>query len=152
MDVRVTCLGLSAQLIIGIYRYDPIPQHDFHSNVLSKLYGSIPATSEAFWDRLHCHQLSVFFMIMAIGTLYDDENASAATFSDRYHALGCGALSLSPIGKEATCWTIQALFLEVFFLFQSDRMSGERRWLLTGLASRVGHSVSDLFTLTRRLI
>lgn len=108
------------------------------SGIIDPLYGhhNIP-----YLDRVHSHTLSVFFIILASGALYDRES-SATLEGERYYALARAALCVDSMSNEATCSTVQAIFITICFMYHSDQSSNEGRWLLTGLCARAAQTVS----------
>jgi hypothetical protein len=118
---------------------DPVQRGDFDNSVLEPLYASahdpIPLTS------LEPHRLSLFFIVIAVGTLFDT-HPSARIIAEQYHAFACAAFSLESIADGATSATIQALYMMAHFLLLTDRSGGERRWLISGLTCKVIHMVS----------
>jgi hypothetical protein len=117
-------------------RYDPIVRSDFMNTVVSPIYGT---TGYVSVDTIHSHKLSVFFITMACGVLYDN-HPSAPTLAQQYHILSRAALSLDSILQEANCATVQALFMIIRFKYISDPR-GEERWLLGGLCVKVAQIV-----------
>ncbi|KAF8892108.1 hypothetical protein BD779DRAFT_1437104 [Infundibulicybe gibba] len=118
------------------WMYDPIVREDFVS-ILDTIYGN---SGYANLDNIHGHRLSAFFIVLANGILYDT-HPSSPTISEQYHALARAAMSLDSMLNEATCATVQALFMMFRFIYNSDRSSNEERWLLTGMCARVAQSV-----------
>jgi hypothetical protein len=118
---------------------DPVQRGDFDNTILEPLYASIhdpvPLTN------FEPHQLSVFFIVIGVGTLFDS-HPSARMIAEQYHALACATFSLESIADGATCATIQALFMMAHFLLITDRSGGERRWLISGLTCKVIQMVS----------
>lgn len=86
------------------------------------------------------HRLSVFFIVLGTGALFDS-HPSARIMAEQYHALACATFSLESILSGATCASIQALLMMTHFLFLTDRSGNERRWLLSGLSTKVIHMV-----------
>jgi len=119
------------------WMYDPISSDEFSSSILEPIYGAdgYPST-----DGLHSHRLAVFFMVLANGNLYDS-HPSAATVAEQYYALARAALSLDSILLEVTCATVQALFLVFRFVYNASQADKEERWLLTGLTTRIAHTI-----------
>jgi len=93
-------------------------------------------------NNIHSHRLSVFFILMASGVLYED-SSSTGIIAERYYALSRAALSLDPIYQDATCATVQALFMAIRYIYQSDCTNNEGRWLLMGVVVRVMQLVSN---------
>ncbi|KAG0709249.1 fungal-specific transcription factor domain-containing protein [Suillus ampliporus] len=116
---------------------DPIIRDDFMTNILTPLYGH---TGSPNIDSIHSHRLSVFFILLASGVLYD-ESPSSAVLAEQYHALSRAALSLDPIHQDATCATVQALVMTFTHIYHSDRTNNEARWLLMGVAARVAQLI-----------
>lgn len=121
-----------------IIRYDPIVRKDFFDTVMEPIYGTTPFAS---LDAIHPHRLSVFFILLASG-IYYDSHPSAPILAQQYHVLSRAALSLGSILQEANCATVQALFMILRFIFITDRINNEERWLLGGLCARVAQIVS----------
>ncbi|GLB41965.1 putative fungal specific transcription factor [Lyophyllum shimeji] len=119
------------------WMYDPISSAEFSTSILEPIYGTneYPAT-----NALHSHKLAVFFMILANGTLYD-AHPSATTLAEQYYALARAALSLDSVLLEVTCATVQALFLVFRFVYDASQADKEERWLLTGLTTRIAHTI-----------
>ncbi|KNZ76146.1 hypothetical protein J132_11368 [Termitomyces sp. J132] len=119
-------------------RYDPISYNDFVFSIVNPIYGSegYPST-----DALHSHRLAVFFMVLANGNLYDESQPKAAAVAEQYYALARAAFSLDSILVEATCATVQALFLVFRFVYNSSQSDKEERWLLTGLTTRIAQTI-----------
>ncbi|KAG2145129.1 hypothetical protein DEU56DRAFT_194357 [Suillus clintonianus] len=115
------------------WMFDPIVRDDFMTNILTPLYGH---TGSPNINSIHSHRLSVFFILLASGVLYEQSSASGV-LAEQYHALSRAALSLDPIYQDATCATVQALFMAFGHIYQSDRTNNEGRWLLMGVVARV---------------
>ncbi|KXN89399.1 hypothetical protein AN958_05772 [Leucoagaricus sp. SymC.cos] len=121
------------------WMYNPIPRSLFIRTFLDPIYGTtgIPSLT-----TVHSHKLSVFFIFLANGALYDETSGENTHWlSARYHQLARAALSLDPMLTDATVATCEALFMMIRFLFNSDRSANEERWLLTGLAARVAQMI-----------
>jgi hypothetical protein len=138
-------------------RHDPIGVQDFIKTIVDHIYGP---SGSANLHTLHPHRLSVFFIILATGVLYDDDKLSSI-LAERYHALARAALSLESILVEASCAAVQALFMIVRYIDASNRTCNETRWMLSGLCCRLSQTVSTsipvFFTLSeifriRRLV
>lgn len=110
-----------------------ITREDFTHEVLQRIYGPPGAPSVG---QVHPHRLAVFFGVMAIGTALDFE-PNACDQAGGFYILACSALSLAPMIAEAMVPTIQAVFLIKAFLHNSNRVSAEESWLLTGLIGRL---------------
>jgi len=106
------------------------------NTVVSPIYGTSGFVSV---DTSHSHKLSVFFIAMACGVLYEQPPVRANVGA----AISCSsraALSLDSILQEANCATVQALFMIIRFTYISDSR-GEERWLLGGLCVKVAQIV-----------
>jgi hypothetical protein len=90
-------------------------------------------------DSIHSHNLSVFFVLMATGLLFDSY-PSALILAQEYHALSRAALSLDSVLVEANCATVQAVFMIVRFIHLLDGR-GEERYMLGGVCERVAKIV-----------
>lgn len=92
---------------------------------------------------MHAHQIAVIYLVLAIGA-HISEDADGKTEGEKYYLLACAAMSLSPIIKEATSASLQALFAMVQYFNCVDSPACERRWLLSGVMYRLAYSVSPL--------
>ena len=125
-------------LISGCCRFDPVPRGDFEHAILEPLYSS--ANGVISLISFEPHRLSVFFMILGIGALFDS-HPDARTIAEQYHAFACATFSLESVVGGATCASAQAILMMSHFLFLTDRSGNERRWLLNGLCTKVIHMV-----------
>lgn len=117
------------------WMYEPVAPHDFQTNILQALYdeGGTPTIS-----TIHCHQLALFFIVIANGYLYTN-NPDRGRLSKFYESLCRASFSMDSILAEATVATVQTLFLIVRFIFTAERDRNEERWLLVGLNCRLAH-------------
>ncbi|KAJ8586898.1 hypothetical protein M405DRAFT_874860 [Rhizopogon salebrosus TDB-379] len=115
------------------WMFDPIIRDDFMTNILTPLYGH---TGSPNINNIHSHRLSVFFILLASGALYE-QSSSSGVMAEQYHALSRAALSLDPIHQDATCATVQALFMATRHIYLTDCANNEGRWLLMGVVGRV---------------
>lgn len=116
---------------------NPIVRNDFMSGIIDILYEQ---PHHPNLDRIHSHTLSVFFILLALGSLFDNEPSAMHT-AELYSALARAALCLDSIFNEATCSTVQALLLTTHFIHEQGRPHNEERWLLTGLCLRVAQTI-----------
>ncbi|KAI0041617.1 hypothetical protein FA95DRAFT_1598877 [Auriscalpium vulgare] len=116
---------------------DPIPRGDFERNILKPIYQTLDGRT--CLSTIHAHNLSVFFMVLAIGSVFDDW-PSRELLTEQYHALGRAAFALESIVRGATCAGSQALFLMLHYLYH-DRSGNERRWMLMGVCAKMSHMI-----------
>lgn len=119
------------------WMFDPIVRDDFMTNILTPLYGH---TGSPNVNSIHSHRLSVFFILLASGVLYE-QSPSSGLLAEQYHALSRAALSMVPIYQDATCATVQSLFMTFGHIYQSDRTNNEARWVLMGVVARVAQLI-----------
>ena len=113
-------------------------------------------------DPLLSHQLSLLYMVLAIGSLMDTSRPAYNVEAEKYHHLARAALFQSPIFEEPTLTAVQSLvsiegcdrranvlirpeqYLMAFYLFLSERHGSGvgSRWAFMGLAVKLGVSVS----------
>ncbi|KAF9005897.1 fungal-specific transcription factor domain-containing protein [Cyathus striatus] len=138
LPTRERALEIAALYYTNVaWQYDPVTHQDFMTAIMEPIYGN---SGYANVDSVHSHRLAVFFILLANGVLYDRDH-SAHDLAKQYHALSRAALSLDSVLVEATCATVQALFLMFRFIYNSDRSSNEERWLLTGLSARLAQTI-----------
>ncbi|KAF9457528.1 fungal-specific transcription factor domain-containing protein [Collybia nuda] len=119
------------------WMYDPIVRVDFFTTIIDPMYANDRANAE----NLHSHRLSVFFMVLALGSVYDAEDSRDMS-TKQYQALARATLSLDSILREVTCATVQALFLvSRSIMCNSDQDGKEGRWLMTGLCARIAQTI-----------
>ncbi|KAI0048133.1 hypothetical protein FA95DRAFT_1127130 [Auriscalpium vulgare] len=120
------------------WMYDPIPRADFERVMLQPVYQTPDRLASL--SSIHAHSVSVFFMVLALGSVFDD-GPSRELVAEQYHALGRAAFAMDSVVQGATCAALQALLLMVQFLYQADRSGNERRWLLMGLCAKVAQMI-----------
>jgi hypothetical protein len=84
-------------------RYKPVLQEDYQA-IADAVYDTSGVPN---LDGVHCHALSVFFVVMCFGSLHDGAHRAA----EQYHALACAAVSLQPLIHQRSYHLVQALFL-----------------------------------------
>lgn len=119
------------------WMYEPISRMDYETATFNFIYGP---NGEIRLDQIHPHLLSVFFIVIANGAIFD-RSANAEVASRTFHALARAALSMDSILQGSNCATIQAMFLIVRFIYNADRDRNEERWLITGLNCRLAHMI-----------
>jgi hypothetical protein len=135
-------LGLDVCAITRVYllypdtchRYQPAPKSEF-DELLNAVYSS---STDA--HKVHAHSLAVFFMIMCIGSLFDNVHPDHEIHTERYHAVARAALSSHSIVHQRSPTTVQALFLLNIYKYIIPRPSPEYRWLMSGICARCVHS------------
>ncbi|KAK2463713.1 hypothetical protein APHAL10511_004464 [Amanita phalloides] len=129
--------------IIDIYythvswMYSPIDREDLMISTINHIYSAMTCGE---LETVHSHRLSVFFIILANGFLYD-ASPTALGCARQYQALARAAISFDSLTQEVTCATVQAFFLMLRFAYNSDRRTNEERWLLTGLTARLSQVI-----------
>lgn len=118
--------------------FSVLQQEDF----VPKLLRTLRAVSEGatIGDGFHPHEIACIFLVLAIGSHFSGEPNGHGN-GEKYYLLGCAALSLTPLVKEATSTTIQALFVMVQYFNCIDGPGCERRWLLSSVMFRLAYSV-----------
>ncbi|KAF8638943.1 hypothetical protein AX16_010417 [Volvariella volvacea WC 439] len=121
--------------------HDPVIQDDFFDHILGPIYGS-PGPVDL--HQVHPHCLSIFFTVLANGVAFGSYSSSVL-ISRRYYAMARAAFSLQNPFHEASCVTIQALFMIIRLMYTIDLAGYEERWILSGLCARL----SQVFGLQR---
>lgn len=94
---------------------------------------------------VHPHKLSVFFVVLASGTL-NDNPTFASCLAQQYYVLARAAFSIKAIAREANTATVQAMFMIIWFLHMSDHENtSEERWLLAGICFKTAHIVGTSY-------
>ena len=107
-------------------------------SIFDPIYGANEVGSA---QAIHPHKLSVFFIVLASGTL-DDNPAFASGLAQQYYVLARAAFSMKAIAGEANIATVQAIFMVIWFLHISDHENtSEERWLLAGICFKTAHIV-----------
>jgi hypothetical protein len=86
--------------------------------------------------KVHPHSISVFFMVLCIGSTFDTTHPDHEIHTERFHALARAALSSHSIVHWRTCATIQALLLLNLYKYIAPRPSPEYMWLMSGICGR----------------
>ncbi|KAJ7695125.1 fungal-specific transcription factor domain-containing protein [Mycena rosella] len=145
-DVRANLINLLprtsvAQHFCEVYyrhaawMYTPISESDFYETVFGPIYDP-NATS---YESVSSHNLSVLYMVLAIGTLVDLAMPAHSAEATEYYQLGRAALSIDSVLEEPTIAGIQSLVLMCHFMFWAD-IEGPR-WVLMGLVVKLAHSI-----------
>ena len=92
-------------------------------------------------------RLSVFFVLLATGLLFDGDPPSARVLAEQFYALSRAAFVLDSVLVNATSSAVQALFMMSRYIHVRDQSSNERTWMLTGLCCRLAQTVSAFFPL-----
>lgn len=91
-----------------MYRYTPVPEEDFYETIFRPIY-----EGDNLLEPIKAHKLSVFWLVLAIGTLVDlDRSAHAKEAMQLYH-YGRTALSIDSVLDEQSIIGIQALVCSV---------------------------------------
>lgn len=111
---------------------------DFFLNILNVIYpdGEAPCLT-----IISPHSLSIFFATVALGILCD-KTEDGNKRSERYHNLARAALSFQSLSMDASCATIQAVFLITRLTQKIHSCVSEECWLLNGINNRLIHKVS----------
>ncbi|KAL0953596.1 hypothetical protein HGRIS_004804 [Hohenbuehelia grisea] len=120
------------------WMYDPLRRGDFMESIIHPIYGD--SDGDPNIDSIHSHRLSAFFILLAHGALNETQE-DALSLAHHYRALSKAALSLAPLQQDASCATVQALFMHGRFLYDAERNSTEERWLLVGLCARLAQKI-----------
>ncbi|KAL0567456.1 hypothetical protein V5O48_014535, partial [Marasmius crinis-equi] len=87
------------------WMYTPILQDDFNNLVFRPIYEGDSST----YETVSSHNLSIIYMILAIGTLLDLDKAAHSPEALQYYHLGRAALSIDGVFEEQSIPAIQAL-------------------------------------------
>lgn len=120
------------------WMYTPIPEVDFQQ-LFQRIYD--PGVTSQH-DRIDAHALSVFYLVLALGTLLDPGMPSHSSEAAQYYQLGRVALALQSVLEEQSITAIRALLLMCHYMFLSG-IEGPR-WVIMGLVVKLAHSVSPL--------
>ncbi|KAJ7636037.1 fungal-specific transcription factor domain-containing protein [Mycena polygramma] len=145
-DVKTSLLNLlprtsMAQRFCDIYyrhaawMYTPISESDFYETIFRPIYES-DGTS---YQSVSSHNLSVLYMVLAIGTLMDLDMPAHSPEATEYYQLGRAALAIDSVLEEPSIAGIQALVLMCHYMFWGD-IDGPR-WVLMGLVVKLAHSI-----------
>ena len=113
-------------------------------SVVDPIYDGVLATLNSA-----SHRLSLFFAVMACGSAYDTRNsfhtsADIDSLAERFLVLSRAAFALDQMTRNATVYTVQALFVMAMFMHATKRRGrsdNEIRWTIIGMCTRLAHSV-----------
>ncbi|KAJ7453953.1 fungal-specific transcription factor domain-containing protein [Mycena galericulata] len=145
-DVRANLLNLLprtavAQRFCEIYyrhaawMYTPISESDFYETIFRPIYDP----SGVSYASVSSHNLSVLYMVLALGTLLDLSMPAHSPEATEYYQLARAALAIDSVLEEPSIAGIQALLLMCHFMFWAD-IDGPR-WVLMGLVVKLAHSI-----------
>ncbi|KXN89389.1 hypothetical protein AN958_05762 [Leucoagaricus sp. SymC.cos] len=147
MELRSTIMGYlpnanTARKLCDMYfrhaawmQYTPITELDFFETVFRPMYDQSVAPAEP----ISAHNLSVLFMVLAMGSLLDLEAPPLSPQSMQYYQLGRASLALDSVLEEQSIPGIQALLLMCHFMFLSEM--GSPRWVIMGIIVKMAQSV-----------
>ncbi|CDO73245.1 hypothetical protein BN946_scf185008.g7 [Trametes cinnabarina] len=123
------------------WMYHPISVAQFNETAFNVFYNTDKTAD--IEDPLVAHQLSLLYMVFAIGSLMDTSRPAYNVEAEKYHHLARAALFQSPIFEEPTLTAVQSLYLMAFYLFLSERHGSGvgSRWAFMGLAVKLGVSM-----------
>ncbi|KAF7356822.1 putative transcriptional regulatory protein C1F7.11c [Mycena venus] len=152
-DVRQSLLNLLprtsvAQRFCDIYyrhaawMYTPINESDFYETIFQPIYDP----NGTSYGSVSSHNLSVLYMVLALGTLMDldmpahsPEASHSSLRATEYYQLSRAALAIDSVLEEPSIAGIQALVLMCHYMFWAD-IEGPR-WVLMGLVVKLAHSI-----------
>ncbi|KAK7445467.1 hypothetical protein VKT23_014886 [Stygiomarasmius scandens] len=129
-----------AQRLCDIYyrhaawMYTPISDKDFNETIFQPIYNS-----DGYQEPISFHNLSVLYMVLALGTLVDPECPSHSVEAAQYYQLSRAALAVESVFEQQSIPAIQALLLMCHYLFWED-VEGSR-WTTMGLVVKLAQSV-----------
>ncbi|KAJ7180459.1 hypothetical protein C8R46DRAFT_1069510 [Mycena filopes] len=137
-DVRANLINLlprtsMAQRFCEIYyrhaawMYTPISEPDFYETIFRPIYDP----NGASYESVSSHNLSVLYMVLALGTLVDLDMPAHSPEATEYYQLGRAALAIDSILEEPSIAGIQALLLMY--------IEGPR-WVIMGLVVKLAHN------------
>ncbi|KAI0763745.1 fungal-specific transcription factor domain-containing protein [Trametes elegans] len=123
------------------WMYNPVTMAQLNESAFNVFYNAHKAPDME--DPLLAHQLSLLYMILAIGSLMDVTRPAYNVEAEKYHHLARAALFQSPIFEEPTLIAVQSLYLMAFYLFLGERHGAGvgSRWAFMGLAVKLGVSM-----------
>ncbi|KAI0320858.1 fungal-specific transcription factor domain-containing protein [Amylostereum chailletii] len=118
--------------------YDPVPRPELTAVIIEPIYQAV--NGFMLFKSLHAHHLSIFFMVLATGLLFN-KGQSAPILVDQFHAMACAAFSMDSITRGASCASVQAMILMIHFSYWTDRNGSELRWLHNGMCVRIAQMI-----------
>ncbi|KZT73770.1 hypothetical protein DAEQUDRAFT_761749 [Daedalea quercina L-15889] len=120
----------------AFWHYSPDTSESFIPNLVHSVYTTPTA-------QLLPHRLSLFLMILAIGTAVDLEQHHEPYAAERYHQLARAALCETSVLHDPSIDTISALFYMVWYMlmFTSLKKAPEHAWGIMGLLAKLAQSL-----------
>ncbi|KAL1745879.1 hypothetical protein HDZ31DRAFT_81654 [Schizophyllum fasciatum] len=122
--------------------FNPLPEIVYMSEILEPIYISDSAPD---LTRIHPHRLSAFFMIIAMGAYYRQEDPIKLQRMFLYRAIGRATFCLEGVFNGASAATVQALLLLVASLASMliilDEEHKDETTLMLGICSRLAITV-----------
>ncbi|KZP14746.1 hypothetical protein FIBSPDRAFT_921339 [Athelia psychrophila] len=116
----------------------PIPRPDLMKCFIDPIYKGNEVGSAC---AVHPHKLSVLFIVLASGAVSDNP-AFALTLAQQYCVLSRACLSLKSVIRGANISTVQALFMNIWFLHLTDHdKSNEEGWILQGVCVKISQMI-----------
>ncbi|KAH8116341.1 fungal-specific transcription factor domain-containing protein [Phellopilus nigrolimitatus] len=125
------------------WMYNPISRQQFEEEVFPHFFNNDFAPPSPPSDSASSHRLALMFIVLAIGTLMDPNQAPYNLEAEKYHQLARAALFKSSIFDDPTLHAVQALFLMSYYLFLADRhgTGSGSRWIIMGFAVKLAQSI-----------
>ncbi|EPT05247.1 hypothetical protein FOMPIDRAFT_1155952 [Fomitopsis schrenkii] len=120
----------------AFWHYSPDTSESFIPNLVHSVYTTPTA-------QLLPHRLSLFLMILAMGTVVDLEHTHSSQDAERYHQLARAALCETSVLHDPSIDTISALFYMVWYMLMFTNMKGapEHAWGIMGLLAKLAQSL-----------
>ncbi|KAL6303466.1 hypothetical protein BKA93DRAFT_734813 [Sparassis latifolia] len=123
----------------AFWHYSPDASESFMPNLLHSVYN-------APLQALLPHRLSLFLMILAIGTMVDlkEDQDRARHDAERYHQLARAAMCETMVIDDPSFDAINSLFFMVWYLlmFSYHKKSIEHAWGIMGLLAKLAQGVN----------
>ncbi|TFY53095.1 hypothetical protein EVJ58_g9643 [Rhodofomes roseus] len=120
----------------AFWHYSPDTSESFIPNLVHSVY-TTPTT------QLLPHRLSLFLMILAMGTAVDLGQRHEPYAAERYYQLSRAALCETSVLDEPSIDTINALFYMVWYIlmFTNLKNASEHAWGIMGLLAKLAQSL-----------
>ncbi|KAH9936325.1 uncharacterized protein B0H18DRAFT_868423 [Fomitopsis serialis] len=121
----------------AFWHYSPDTSESFIPNLVHSVYTTPTA-------QLLPHRLSLFLMIIAMGTAVDLEQQHEPYVAERYHQLARAALCETSVLDDPSIDTINALFFMLWYMlmFTSFKRAPEHTWGMMGLLAKLAQTVN----------
>ncbi|KAI0713141.1 fungal-specific transcription factor domain-containing protein [Cerioporus squamosus] len=127
----------------GKYLWYPLPRKYLFDEIVGMVYQNYKDSSKC--NIAATHQLALMWMVYALATLFDTNQAPYAVEAHEYYLLSRMSLRYAPPAHDTTLTAIQTMIYMTQYLEMSDcepaHTQSHKAWMTIGHTVKLGHSI-----------